>query len=683
MNTVTLRKLNSLTKPVTDKLKTKQSESTFRFALNHPKIIKILAMMLVSLIICTKADGAHWRKTADFQDRSKLIDILTSIASSGRDVGGFAQTPSGHWLLSYDNHVYSSSGFSNQLFNAVKNYVDNGHRVVGADCNDNGSCIVIYENWGHHRIGTMPSGLVSRLNQFRNENWKIRAVEITNSGYVLLGPDKVVGWAGTKNGLGKALEDTQIADRKIRDLSVGFNNEWALIAGHNPMYRDISASLINKLNITANSSRRLRNITIGRNDGYFVYTRGTEASSSALPIAEIEWRLGPDGDTNIWKRMEELEVPGVSITIIEPGTHNPQIAFTRGYGLKKQGEPGGSVLTSTPFALASLSKYLGAVTALSYAWDNGISLNQDIFSQVGPGQIISWRNTGNDNNANDIYGIPDHNLSGTISLRRLLSHTAGFPERPAKRIRYNHFELASNQTSLFWLLGLNCSGSGDVCSLPGDNYVWQENSAGIDYDYSNDGYMVLQAFLEDINDEDIHSILENQLFSPLNMNSANSLIDKSTNYLNKTVWLHSESNPVSNRFAHAQILASNIYSSSADYAKAMIVALNSGASSSGETIIPSNYADQLLERQNYIGGTAPYGFGVNLDNSATEFSDQDFFHGGDFSNAARTFMCGNPTRDEGIVVLLNSGSDKADTLRKEIRRAYIEAVGWPNGVTCN
>ena len=648
------------------------------------KLVVVLTIALLAIALSTSIDAAQWRKTSGFQDRDRLVDYLNSMVEANRDVGGFAQTSGGEWLLSYDNHVYASTGFSSQLFNAVKNYVSAGHRVVGADCNDNGGCIVIYENWGHHRIGSIPSSVISRIGKFKNKGWKIRGVEVTDSGYVLLGPGNVVGWSGTKNGLGKALEDTHKAGRTIRDMSVGFNDEWAFIAGHNPMYNDISTSLINKLNTIAQSSQRLRNITIARNNGYFVYTRGSEASNSNSPIAEIEWRLGSSRSTNIWKRMAELGIPGASIAIIEPGTHNPKIAVTRGYGVKKQGETGGSVLTSTPFALASLSKFLGAVTALSYAWDNGISLDGNIFSQVDAGQLSVWRDIGNNNSTNDLFGIPDNNLSGVISLRRLLSHTAGFPKRGVQRINVKHFDLAATQPTIWWLLGLQCSGTGDVCALPGTNYVWQVATAGTKYDYSNDGYMVLQAFLEDINDEDIHRILKNHLFTPLGMSSANSRINKSSSYLNKAAWHHGQSGPAPDWTAHAPILASNIYTSSADYAKAMIVAMNGGVNANDEVILPYGFTTMLLQQQDYDNNQkSPYGFGVKLEDSATEFSDQDFFHGGSFTNRALTFMCGNPTRDQGIVVLLNSGSGNAGMLIDEIRKAYIAAVGWPNTVTCN
>ena len=646
----------------------------------------LLMTLIFAVIAPFSANAAQWRNISGLQNSSHLGDFLTEMVTSGKDVHGFAHTPGGKWILAYDNHLSASAGFPSQFFNEILSYVQAGNKVAAADCNGNGACIVIYDNWGYHRMGSIPSSLTERIKAFKNKGWKIRDVELTNNGYVLLGPGNVVGWGGTTNGLGKALKDTHKAKRIIRDLAVGFDNEWAFMAGHNPMYKDIPAAVINKLDHIAKSSGRLRHISFARDGRYFVHTRGSDVPSNNSSIAQIEWGLGSDGTTNIWERMSELEIPGASIAIIEPGTHNPKVSVTRGYGLKKEGENGGAVLTTTPFALASLSKFLGALTALSAASHNGINIDGNVFNEAGSGQLTNWRDIGNDNDLNDTYGIPNTNLSGGITLRRLLSHTAGFPRRGVPRINVKHFDLAAEQPTIWWLLGLQCSSaSEDACTLPGNNYVWQEAPAGSQYDYSNDGYMVVQAFIEDITGMDIHEFLDYQLFGTLGMKSARSEINKPDSYLAKSAWQHGEDGPAADWTAHAPILASNIYSSSADYAKAMILALNGGVNTENETIIPFEFIDALLQRQDYDGGTrtSPYGFGIQLDNSATEFTDQDFFHGGDFTNRAKTFMCGNPTRDQGIVVLLNSGAPNAGRLIGEIRRAYVDAVGWPSGVTCN
>lgn len=649
--------------------------------------MKILWLFILLLGMCNTSMAGQWRQTGSFEDRNALISRLNSLVSSGADVDGFAQRPDGNWLLVSGQNVWASDGFPTWYYNHVNNYVEAGNRVKGADCNAAGACIVVYQNWAWHQLGYgIPSSAKDRINHFKSKGWSIRDLEVTNSGYVILGKGTRYFAAGLPSGLNKALKDTHKANRTIRDLSIGFENEWALFAGHNPMFRGISASLANRLNAISYSDGRLRELMLARDGNYFVYTRETEGGINSKTISAIEWGLGESGNTNIWKRMDELNVPGVSVAVIEPNGNAAKVKHARGYGLKKSDEYDKHILSDTPFPLASLSKYLSALTTLRYAYSNNVPLDQNIFELVDAGQIHTWRTIGNHNVWNDLYDIPDNNLNQNITLSTLLSHTANFPSVGESRIPKTYWNDAENLSTLNWLLGWHCYNKSG-CQQRSNSAIWQFFDPDVDpllegeFLYSNPGYMVLQATMEDLSGLDAADLINTYLFQNLDLTSANAWINKSNSYLNKSAWMHGD-DPAPDWFSHRNIFASNIYTSSGDYAKAMIIALNEGRDQNDDFFLPSATVDSMLTQQGIASSVGNYGFGVNLDDNAVEGSFQDFDHGGSFNNRVRTKMCGNPSTNEGLVILTNSGASGAQTLINEIIQAYLDKVNWPDGMNC-
>jgi hypothetical protein len=69
-------------------------------------------------------------------------------------------------------------------------------------------------------------------------------------------------------------------------------------------------------------------------------------------------------------------------------------------------------------------------------------------------------------------------------------------------------------------------------------------------------------------------------------------------------------------------------------------------------------------------------------NNAGEGTNRAFFHGGSHGGRARTWMCGNPTRDEGIVILINADTAGVSAFINEVLDAFTSAMGWPSTLNC-
>lgn len=639
-------------------------------------VFNTLALAFVGITADSYA-AVHWRVTSNFKDQTQFQSAINSLHDANRAIDGLAITLSGDWLMVAAADVWASGTFNSSLRNAVTGYVAAGHRVKGADCSENGACIVIYENWGVHRVGAIPQNLLDKITEYQANGWQVRDVDVTASGYVLLGPGNVASYAGVDSDLNAALHDRHASKRQVQQVEVGFSGEWAVLADQNPMYENVHQTIVDRLIAIGKSNRRIDQFLIGVGGNYVAYSLNTFAPSASAAINSIEFGLGSGGTTNLWTRMEELNVPGASISIIEPGSSHPQVALSRGYGRKKSNEQK-PVLATTSFKLASLSKYLGAIAVLDQLeHDPNTALDDDIRTICNSCQLDTWQTTGEGSSGDD-YGIPGNDLGAGITLRRLLSHTAGINNN-STRLLQSSWATGSSRTSADWLLGMNCTGS--ACDPFAGAYTWRTLPIGV-YEYSNGGYLIAQTYLEDQDGDTIDDIMQARVFAPIGMPNSSARLNLSSSFLSNTAWQHSATGPQSSLAQSVARPAGGVWSSSADYAEAMIVALNQGRNSAGFQVLNAATAAAMLTDQVSDSGTA-YGFGINMDTTVTETNDQDFFHNGSNGDRTYTYMCGNPTRNQGIVVLLNTESDNARQFTSEVITAYRNAVGWPSALTCN
>src|SRR5947208_2542707 len=124
------------------------------------------------------------------------------------------------------------------------------------------------------------------------------------------------------------------------------------------------------------------------------------APSFAAPV--------PADHASIAERMAYYHVPGVSVAVI----HDGEVLWAKGYGTADLAT-GQRVNDHTLFHGASLSKTVNALTVMKFVQDQRLSLDEDVNRQ-----LTSWK-------------LPESDLAKgkPITLRRLLSHTAGMSVR--------------------------------------------------------------------------------------------------------------------------------------------------------------------------------------------------------------------------------------------------------------
>ncbi len=184
------------------------------------------------------------------------------------------------------------------------------------------------------------------------------------------------------------------------------------------------------------------------------------------------------------ERMEAWDVPGMSIAVVLGG----EIRWAKGYGTANT-IYGTKVEVDTLFQAGSISKSISALGALKLVEEGYIDLDEDINPY-----LKTWK-------------IPysDFTQDEKVTLRRLLSHTAGFggPEGLG-------FKQGETIPSIVdELNGLGKNGKLAFIHVPGEKF-----------EYSNGGYTITEKLIEDITGLSFKSYMEESILRPLGMNDS-------------------------------------------------------------------------------------------------------------------------------------------------------------------
>jgi CubicO group peptidase (beta-lactamase class C family) len=144
---------------------------------------------------------------------------------------------------------------------------------------------------------------------------------------------------------------------------------------------------------------------------------------------------------------------------------------------------------------------------------------------------------------------------------------------------------------------------------------------------------------------------------------------------------HDSSGKVRRRAIYPWAAAGGLYATPREYALAMIPLLNSGLLADGQRFLPAGAVTAMLT--DYAPEPDEYfGLGLHLTDPTVSESGGEFFHGGNHEDRAYARMVGNPSRNQGIVVMVNSEGDRASKLVNEVVKAFRCAYGWDSGSGC-
>jgi CubicO group peptidase (beta-lactamase class C family) len=377
-----------------------------------------------------------------------------------------------------------------------------------------------------------------------------------------------------------------------------------------------------------------------------------------------------EGSFTILQRMEELNVPGVSITVIDDGK-----IWSQGYGELEQ--PG--ILSQA----ASLSKVITSLTVLSMVREGKLTLNTDIRTLLGDPLLAHI----------DPDGLTK--IKGNeITIRKLLSHTAGIPgggseyfslEALGRQILQIEQEIEvlnstedtvavkSAQDKLAALQDMSREAAGEPIPSTDDILEGRDRWLGPvrikpqimgHYEYSNPGYTILQKVIEVV-EGSFSDAVQTRVLDKLDMR-------KSTYSPSGRPIIHGndvEGKPIPGLYRTTPHLAAGgLWTTSEDLAK-VVIGLQKAITGEDRRIIDPEQALPMVTAQSEEG----YGLGMGVEQQGRSLY---FAHSGAI-NGFSTFLIGN--EKQGAIILTNSNN--GDSLYPEIIKSIATAYNWPHEST--
>ena len=367
-------------------------------------------------------------------------------------------------------------------------------------------------------------------------------------------------------------------------------------------------------------------------------TAGAADKVPADPIKRVEQGLlpaqvikgQPIRKSSLTDEMARLKVPGVSVAVIHAG----KIAWAKGYGVTVVG--GSAVTPSTLFQAASISKPVTAMAALQMAQAGLLDLDRPAGTY-----LTSWR-------------LPDSPPSQSVTLRRLLSHTAGisvsgFPGYAAGQA------LPSVAQVLDGVAPANTAPV-RVTATPGE--AWH---------YSGGGYTVLQQLMSDVAGKPFKVLMTERVLGPLGMSNSHFEQPASAAILAAAAMPHdSAGRPITGGpFSYPELAAAGMWSTPTDLAKFALSIQLAQQGGKAQVLNAATVGAMLTPVKN------GYGFGLEI---AGEAGSRTFAHGGS-NKGYQNSLVAYSDRGDGAVVMTN-GEAGADLARAVIR-SVAAAYNWP------
>jgi len=332
--------------------------------------------------------------------------------------------------------------------------------------------------------------------------------------------------------------------------------------------------------------------------------------------------------------MSHYNVPGLAVAVLRNGS----VTNLKGYGLRQAGRDS-HVGPNTLFSVGSVSKVATAALCLRLVALGRLELDQGIGRW-----LRRWR-------------VPEAVESDPrdISLRMLLSHTAGFNVHGFKDV-----EPSAPLPSLLQTL----NGTPPALNKP----LQRIDRAGSRSRYSGGGYMLVQAVIEDAMGQAFNALAHQYLFAPLGMKR--SRFDAAPSVTTTDIaHAHDESGkPVAlprGWQSFPELAASGLWTCAHDLA--LLVDGLSSSYRKADGLLPQALVMDMMTAVS--PGT--FGLGPRL---AGEGSARIFHHAG-ANDSYKAYIEGNLDSGDGLVIVTNGAN--GDVLGDEIRNAVSDSQDWP------
>ncbi len=353
-----------------------------------------------------------------------------------------------------------------------------------------------------------------------------------------------------------------------------------------------------------------------------------ERVEACLPPPVIVKGEPPECHT-LASRMSELHIPGASIAVV----HNGIIEWARGYGIKQLG--GSPVTPETLFQAGSISKPVATMAALRLVEEGKLSLDSDV-----NGVLTSWK-------------IPASPAApgATVTLRELLTHTAGFT--------VHGFPGYAANTPVPTLVQV-LNGEAPANTPP----IRLQSVPGSKWNYSGGGFTVMQQLVLDVAKEPFPKLLHDTVLVPIGM-SHSTYEQPLPSELRGTIAMPYSATGAAipgGPHTYPEMAAAGLWTTPSDLAR-YIIEIQQSLQGHANHVLSQKMAEQML-----TAGKGDWGLGVEIGGSA---SNPYFSHGG-VNEGYESLFAAYEHNGDGAAVMTNAqgGSRLASEIMSSIAVAY-------------
>ncbi len=352
-------------------------------------------------------------------------------------------------------------------------------------------------------------------------------------------------------------------------------------------------------------------------------------------LAPIQVRGRPTVRYDIAERMRALHVPAISVAVIDGG----RIDWAAAWG-EADRETGLPATPATLFQAASISKPIAALGALALVEAGKIDLDIDVGTYLRDWDVPREAASGGE--------------TGAISLRRLLSHTAGLTVHGFRG--YARGETVPNVYDVL-------DGAGSANSPP----VVADVPPGAQWRYSGGGYTVVQLLMEEVAERPF-SVQMRDVLDALGMRSSTFEQPLPDSLAARVARGHrADARPVAGGWhTYPELAAAGLWTTPSDVARYAIAV---GRWLAGE---PGGVIGPALTREMLAAGLEGWGLGPSTEGSGLDFR---FGHGG-ANEGFRSEFVYFPRRGIGAVIMTNG--DAGESLVREVLFSIAAAYEWPD-----
>ena len=353
-------------------------------------------------------------------------------------------------------------------------------------------------------------------------------------------------------------------------------------------------------------------------------------------------------DRKVPQLLARDNLPGAAIALIEDAS--PALVKTWGYADKSTHK---LIDRSTLFNVASISKSFTSWGIMKLVDQGRVELDRPVEEYLG-----TWR-------------LPPTSYDpGLVTLRRLLSHTAGINTEGIKAVdpagphystidvlmgRLPALDEAQRQYCLQW--GADPARDRDPACIK-----FQPGEA---FHYSNLGFVILQLLIEEVSGRPFADFMQTGILDPLGMSVAGFTPPDPSNPMVATA--HTSDGSPLPFYRHVALAAGGLFCSIDDLARFACAELKGG-----QDVISQQGLATLFERQCYAETMEGFDFDTALGHYRLEVGDKTFVHHTGGVPGGRSVYGVIPQSGHGFCALINS--DGGNQFWMELLQAWFENI---------